>query len=99
MALEAPQRLLTRGGACRRPSVGGGALQVFGLGNKTYEHYNSMGKFWDAKLAELGANRVFELGLGDDDGKYVPRAPRRWTPRARRGPDGERAASRACAGA
>ena len=46
-------------------------LQVFGLGNKTYEHYNSMGKFVDKKLEELGATRVFELGMGDDDAKYV----------------------------
>ena len=44
-------------------------MQVFGLGNKTYENYNSMGKFVDRKLEELGAERVFELGLGDDDGK------------------------------
>ncbi|CAG0888016.1 unnamed protein product, partial [Darwinula stevensoni] len=41
---------------------------VFGLGNKTYEHYNAMGKFVDKKLSELGAIQVFELGLGDDDG-------------------------------
>lgn len=40
---------------------------VFGLGNKTYEHYNSMGKYVDSRLEELGATRVFELGLGDDD--------------------------------
>lgn len=40
---------------------------VFGLGNKTYEHYNSAGKFVDKRLGELGADRVFELGLGDDD--------------------------------
>jgi len=40
---------------------------VFGLGNKTYEHYNSMGKYVDSRLEELGASRVFELGLGDDD--------------------------------
>jgi len=46
-----------------------GMLQVFGLGNKTYEHYNSMGKFVDHKLEELGAERVFELGLGDDNEK------------------------------
>ena len=43
--------------------------QVFGLGNKTYEHYNAMGKFVDRRLEELGAARVFELGLGDDDAK------------------------------
>jgi len=40
---------------------------VFGLGNKTYEHYNSMGKYVDKRLEELNATRVFELGLGDDD--------------------------------
>jgi len=42
---------------------------VFGLGNKTYEHYNAMGKFFDKKLAELGAERMYPLGEGDDDGK------------------------------
>ncbi|KAG8122804.1 hypothetical protein E2320_018254 [Naja naja] len=42
---------------------------VFGLGNKTYEHFNAMGKFVDKRLEELGAQRIFELGLGDDDGK------------------------------
>ncbi|XP_026564441.1 NADPH--cytochrome P450 reductase [Pseudonaja textilis] len=41
---------------------------VFGLGNKTYEHFNAMGKFVDKRLEELGAQRIFELGLGDDDG-------------------------------
>jgi len=40
---------------------------VFGLGNKTYEHFNAVGKFFDSRLEELGAERVFELGLGDDD--------------------------------
>ncbi|XP_051786766.1 P450 (cytochrome) oxidoreductase b isoform X2 [Erpetoichthys calabaricus] len=40
---------------------------VFGLGNKTYEHYNAMGKFVDKKFEELGARRIFDLGLGDDD--------------------------------
>lgn len=41
---------------------------VFGLGNKTYENYNTMGKIVDKKLAELGSTRLFERGEGDDDG-------------------------------
>ena len=41
---------------------------VFGLGNKTYEHYNKMGKYVDQRMEELGATRVYTLGLGDDDG-------------------------------
>lgn len=44
-------------------------LQVFALGNKTYEHYNAMGKYVDKRLEELGAKRIFDLGLGDDDAK------------------------------
>uniref|UniRef100_A0A1I8NTU6 Flavodoxin-like domain-containing protein n=2 Tax=Stomoxys calcitrans TaxID=35570 RepID=A0A1I8NTU6_STOCA len=42
---------------------------VFGLGNKTYEHYNKVAIYVDKRLEELGAARVFELGLGDDDAK------------------------------
>lgn len=45
------------------------STQVFGLGNKTYEHFNAMGKYVDQRLEQLGAQRIFELGLGDDDGK------------------------------
>uniref|UniRef100_A0A452U9S4 P450 (cytochrome) oxidoreductase n=1 Tax=Ursus maritimus TaxID=29073 RepID=A0A452U9S4_URSMA len=41
---------------------------VFGLGNKTYEHFNAMGKYVDKQLEQLGAQRIFELGMGDDDG-------------------------------
>ncbi|MGH0176344.1 UNVERIFIED_CONTAM: hypothetical protein FKN15_072451 [Acipenser sinensis] len=41
---------------------------VFGLGNKTYEHYNAMGKYVDKRLQQLGAKRIFDLGMGDDDG-------------------------------
>ncbi|XP_077294465.1 cytochrome P450 reductase isoform X2 [Arctopsyche grandis] len=41
--------------------------QVFGLGNKTYEHYNEVGIYVDRRLEELGAHRVYTLGLGDDD--------------------------------
>lgn len=42
---------------------------VFALGNKTYEHYNAMGRYVDQQLAAMGANRVFQRGEGDDDGK------------------------------
>lgn len=41
---------------------------VFGLGNKTYEHFNAMGKYVDKRLEQLGAQRIFEVGMGDDDG-------------------------------
>ncbi len=40
---------------------------VFGLGNRQYEHYNAMGKFFDEAFQTLGATRVLPLGLGDDD--------------------------------
>jgi sulfite reductase alpha subunit-like flavoprotein len=43
--------------------------KVFGLGNKTYEHYNEMGKYFDKRLEQLNGSRLIELGLGDDDGK------------------------------
>jgi NADPH-ferrihemoprotein reductase len=40
---------------------------VFGLGNRQYEHFNSMGKFFDKHLELMGGSRVYELGVGDDD--------------------------------
>jgi NADPH-ferrihemoprotein reductase len=43
---------------------------VFGLGNKTYEHFNAVGKYFDKRLDELKASRLVPLGIGDDDGKY-----------------------------
>ena len=42
---------------------------VFALGNKTYEKYNSMGRFVDKKLKEMQATCVYARGEGDDDGK------------------------------
>lgn len=39
---------------------------VFGLGNREYEHYNAIGKFFDKALQLTGGKRVVELGLGDD---------------------------------
>ncbi|KAG9298649.1 hypothetical protein G9A89_012717 [Geosiphon pyriformis] len=41
---------------------------VFALGNKTYEHFNAVGRKVDTRLSELGATRVAEKGEGDDDG-------------------------------
>ncbi|OWR41297.1 NADPH--cytochrome P450 reductase isoform X1 [Danaus plexippus] len=49
------------------PDLTGLNYAVFGLGNKTYEHFNSVAIYVDKRLEELGATRVFELGLGDDD--------------------------------
>jgi NADPH-ferrihemoprotein reductase len=40
---------------------------VFGLGNKTYEHYNAMGRIFDRRLEEIGAKRIFKKGEGDED--------------------------------
>jgi len=40
---------------------------VFGLGNKTYEHYNAVARQVDTRLEELGAQRIFKRGEGDDD--------------------------------
>lgn len=53
-------------------SQGGDRLEnlnyvIFGLGNRTYEHFNGVGRKLDAKLQELGANRIGTLGEGDDD--------------------------------
>ncbi|KAF7728845.1 NADPH-cytochrome P450 reductase [Apophysomyces ossiformis] len=40
---------------------------VFGLGNKTYEHYNAVARTVDGRLTEFGAKRIGERGEGDDD--------------------------------
>ena len=39
---------------------------TFGLGNNTYEHYNSMVRRVDAALRKLGADRIGAAGEGDD---------------------------------
>lgn len=40
---------------------------VFGLGNKTYEHYNLISRNLDKQLTTAGATRIGERGEGDDD--------------------------------
>ncbi|KAJ2979654.1 hypothetical protein NQ176_g3118 [Zarea fungicola] len=39
---------------------------AFGLGNNTYEHYNSMVRNVDTSLTTLGAHRIGAAGEGDD---------------------------------
>ncbi|MCJ1283262.1 NADPH-cytochrome P450 reductase [Xylographa opegraphella] len=39
---------------------------AFGLGNNTYEHYNSMVRRVNAALLKFGATRIGEAGEGDD---------------------------------
>ncbi len=39
----------------------------FGLGNKTYEHYNEIARKIDRELAAMSAIRIGERGEGDDD--------------------------------
>ncbi|KLJ09320.1 NADPH-cytochrome P450 reductase [Blastomyces silverae] len=39
---------------------------AFGLGNNTYEHFNSMVRNVDATMKKLGAKRIGEAGEGDD---------------------------------
>ena len=40
---------------------------IFCLGNKTYEHYNLIGRAVDTELTKVGAVRIGERGEGDDD--------------------------------
>ncbi|KAK9320725.1 hypothetical protein V1517DRAFT_197856 [Lipomyces orientalis] len=39
---------------------------AFGLGNNTYEHYNAVIVRLNEALLKLGANRIGEVGMGDD---------------------------------
>jgi NADPH-ferrihemoprotein reductase len=55
---------LTEPEAC----LGGLEYCVFGLGNRQYDHFNAMGKFFDRALERLGGTRFIDLALGDDDG-------------------------------
>ncbi|PAV58156.1 hypothetical protein WR25_11779 isoform C [Diploscapter pachys] len=50
-----------------QPNFSGVWFTVFGLGNKTYEHFNETAKMVDKRMEELGAERIFPMGLGDDD--------------------------------
>ncbi|KAK4214842.1 hypothetical protein QBC37DRAFT_141529 [Rhypophila decipiens] len=48
------------------PALGNLNYVAFGLGNNTYEHYNSMVRNVNKALEKLGAHRIGEAGEGDD---------------------------------
>ena len=48
------------------PPLGNLNFVAFGLGNNTYEHYNSMVRNVNKALEKLGAHRIGEAGEGDD---------------------------------
>lgn len=48
------------------PALGNLRYVAFGLGNNTYEHYNSMVRNVDKALTKLGATRIGAAGEGDD---------------------------------
>lgn len=48
------------------PALGNLNFVAFGLGNNTYEHYNSMVRNVNKALESLGAHRIGEAGEGDD---------------------------------
>jgi NADPH-ferrihemoprotein reductase len=48
------------------PPLGNLNYVAFGLGNNTYEHYNSMVRNVDKALQKLGAHRIGAAGEGDD---------------------------------
>ncbi|KAI6649241.1 NADPH--cytochrome P450 reductase [Oopsacas minuta] len=49
-------------------NLSGLSFAVFGLGNKTYEFYNEIGRIVDKRLDTLGATRLCPRGEGDADG-------------------------------
>ncbi|KAH7349269.1 NADPH-cytochrome P450 reductase [Plectosphaerella cucumerina] len=48
------------------PALGNLNFVAFGLGNNTYEHYNSMVRNVTKALEKLGAHRIGDAGEGDD---------------------------------
>jgi len=45
----------------------GSKFCVMGLGNRQYVNFNSCGKMADEHLERIGGERIYELGVGDDD--------------------------------
>ncbi|KAK5117315.1 hypothetical protein LTR62_005932 [Meristemomyces frigidus] len=53
-------------GGVEEKALGGLQYVAFGLGNNTYEHYNSMVRNVSKSLDKLGAKRIGDAGEGDD---------------------------------
>ena len=45
--------------------LAGVKFTIFGLGDTSYEQYNEMGKQFDELFEQLGATRVFDMGVGN----------------------------------
>ncbi len=56
----------SQGGGSDEKALSNLKYVTFGLGNNTYEHYNSMVRRINASLEKLGATRIGEAGEGDD---------------------------------
>lgn len=51
----------------RDPALGNFQYIIFGLGNSTYEHYNSMARTVNKALEYFGAQNIAEAGEGNDN--------------------------------
>ena len=56
----------SNGGAVEEKPLSSLKFVAFGLGNNTYEHYNSMVRRVTAALIKYGASKIGEAGEGDD---------------------------------
>lgn len=54
-------------GSREKDLLNGVQYTVFGLGNKQYKIYQAMARYFDNRLKDLGAERIFESGEGDAD--------------------------------
>lgn len=61
----------------KAPQLAGTAFAVFGLGDTSYENFCQTGKDFDARLAELGGERLFDRADADVDFKSAAEAWRK----------------------
>ena len=46
-------------------------FSVFGLGDTSYEQFNTIGKMFNETLEELGGERVYKYGEGNAEGNHT----------------------------